>query len=187
MRKDFGKKTWLYPMPVLIIGTYDKDGNADAMNAAWGGIYDLNQITVSLSSHQTTDNLKANIAFSISVATRKTVMASDYVGLVSLRKEPDKMKKANLHPFKSKFVNAPMFEEYPMTLECEVISLEGNESEGYTLIGQIVNVSVDESVLTNDKIDVRKLEPITFDSANGKYVVLGEDVADAFKVGLSLK
>ena len=187
MRKDFGKKTWLYPMPVLIIGTYDKNGKPNAMNAAWGGIYDTNQITVSLSSHQTTDNLKVSKAFTISVATRKTVEASDYVGMVSGRREENKMEKAGLHAFKSKIVSAPMFEEYPMTLECEVVSLEGNNQSGYTLIGEIVNVSIDERVLTNGVLDVKKLEPIVFDPINNKYLVVGEEVADAFRVGLKLK
>ena len=187
MRKDFGPKTWLYPMPVLIIGTYDKDGSPNAMNAAWGGIYDYNQITISLGAHQTTDNLKETKAFTVSMATRKTIAASDYVGLVSFKKEPNKVVKAGLHPFKSKHVNAPMFEEYPMTLECEVHSMEGNDENGYTLIGNIKNISIDETVLTNGKVDVRKLEPLAFDPINNEYVILGEDVADAFKVGLNLK
>ena len=187
MRKDFGKKTWVYPMPVLIIGTYDKDGKPNAMNAAWGGIYDTNQITVSLATHQTTDNLKATGAFTISFATKKTIAASDYVGMVSKKREPKKMEKAGLHAFKSSFVNAPMFEEYPMTLECKVVSLNGDDKVGYTLIGDIINVSVDESVLTNGKVDVKKLEPVVFDPINNKYIALGEEVADAFKVGLKLK
>ena len=187
MRKDFGKQSWLFPMPVLIIGTYGEDGNPNAMNAAWGGIYDTNQIFVSLSKHQTTDNLEANMAFTISVATRKTVEASDYVGMVSYKKDPDKVARAGLHPFKAKHVNAPMFKEYPLTLECKVVSLDGDDSSGYILLGEIVNISIDESVLTNGKVDIRKLEPLAFDPANNKYVVLGEDVADAFKVGLNLK
>ena len=187
MRKDFGPKTWLYPMPVLIIGTYDEKGNPDAMNAAWGSIYDYNQITISLGAHQTTDNLKVTKAFTVSIATRKTVAASDYVGLVSYKKEPNKVLKAGLHHEKSKHVNAPMFLEYPMTLECEVYSMEGDDDKGYTLIGNIKNISIDEEVLTNGKVDVKKLEPITFDAINNKYIVLGENVADAFKAGLSLK
>ena len=187
MRKDFGSKTWLYPMPVLIIGTYDENGVPDAMNAAWGGIYDYNQITVSLGSHVTTENIRKNKAFTISVGTLKTVEASDFVGLVSLEKEPKKLEKAGLHPFKSKRVNAPLFEEYPFTLECELISLDGKPGEGGTLIGQIVNVSIDESVLTDGKVDIKKLQPIAFDSVNAKYLLLNEEVADAFKVGLKLK
>ena len=187
MRKDFGPQTWLYPMPVLIIGTYDENGVPDAMNAAWGGIYDFNQITVSLGGHVTTENIRKNKAFTISVGTLKTVEASDFVGLVSLAKDPKKLEKAGLHAIKSSKVNAPLFEEYPFTLECELISLDGEEGEGGTLIGQIVNVSIDESVLTDGKVDIKKLEPIAFDTINMKYLVLGEEAAPAFRVGLKLK
>lgn len=187
MRKDLGVKTLIYPMPVLIIGTYDENGNPDAMNAAWGGIYDYNQVAVSLGGHVTTDNIRKNKAFTISFATRKTVVQSDYVGLVSRAKEPNKIEKAGLHPFKSAKVNAPLFEEYPLTLECELVSLDGEMGEGGTLIGQIVNVSADESILTNGKIDIKKLEPIAFDGENAKYNVIGEEVADAFRVGLKLR
>ena len=187
MRKDLGAKTIIYPMPVLIIGTYDEKGNPNAMNAAWGGIYDYNQITISLGGHVSTDNIRKNKAFTVSFATRKTIEASDYVGLVSQEKEPNKIQKAGLHPFKSNKVNAPLFEEYPLTLECELISLDGEMGDGGTLIGQIVNVSVDESILTDGKIDVKKLEPVAFDGANNKYLLVSEEVADAFRVGLKLK
>lgn len=187
MRKDFGQKSILFPMPVFIIGTYDENGEPDAMNAAWGGMYDYNQVTVSLGGHVSTDNIRKSKAFTISFATKKTVQQSDYVGLVSKAKEPNKLAKAGLHPYKSDKVNAPMFEEYPLTIECKLISLDGNMGEGGTLVGEIVNVSADESILTDGKIDVNKLEPITFDAANNKYRVIGEEVADAFKVGLALK
>ena len=187
MRKNLGQKTLIYPMPVLIIGTYDEKGEPDAMNAAWGGIYDYNQITISLGGHVTTDNIRKNKAFTISFGTRKTVVASDYVGLVSKAKEPNKIAKAGLHPFKSESVNAPLFEEYPLTLECKLVSLDGDIGEGGTLVGEIVNVSADECVLTNGKIDINKLEPICYDGELHKYNVVGEEVADAFKIGLRLK
>lgn len=187
MRKDLGQKSFLFPMPVLIIGTYDEHGEADAMNAAWGSIYDYNQITISLGAHVSTDNIRKNKAFTVSFGTRKTVESSDYVGIVSKAKESNKIVKAGLHPFKSSKVNAPLFEEYPLTLECELVSLDGELGEGGTLIGNIVNVSVDESVLTDGKIDVKKLEPLCFDGANGKYHIMGEELADAFKIGFRLK
>ena len=174
-------------MPVLIIGTYDENGKANAMNAAWGGIYDYNQITVSLGGHVSTDNIRKNKAFTISVGTKNTVAQCDYVGLVSQEKEPNKLEKAGLHPFKSNKVNAPLFEEFPFSLECELVSLDGELGEGGTLVGNIVNISIDESVLTNGKVDIKKLQPITFDSVNNKYLLVSEEVADAFKVGLSLK
>ena len=187
MRKDLGPKSFLYPMPVLMIGTYDENGEPDLMNAAWGSIYDYNQITISLGGHVTTDNIRKNKAFTVAFATRKTVVASDYVGIVSKAKEPKKIEKAGLHPFKSNKVNAPLFEEYPLALECKLISLDGEMGEGGTLIGEIVNVIVDDSILTDGKIDIKKLEPIAFDGANAKYHVLGEEVAQAFNVGLKLK
>ena len=187
MRKDLGKKSWIVPMPVLIIGSYDENGVADAMNAAWGSIYDYNQITISLGGHVTTDNIRKSKAFTVSFATKDTVEASDYVGLVSQSKEPKKLEKAGLTPIKSDKVNAPLFKEYPLTLECELVSLEGNIGEGGTLVGNIVNVSVDESILTNGKIDMKKLSPIIFDTIDSKYRVIGEEVADAFKIGFNLK
>ena len=184
MRKDYGTKSWVFPMPVLIIGTYDKDGKANAMNAAWGAQYDYDKVIVSLSEHKTTDNLKVSKAFTLSFATKKTVKASDYVGMVSGRKEPNKIEKAGLTPIKSDKVNAPLFKEFPLTLECEVD--EYNEETGI-LIGKIINASVDESIIKDDKIDTLKLEAIAFDPINHKYRLVGEEIADAFKVGLELK
>ena len=187
MRKDFGAKTWLYPMPVLIIGTYDENGVANAMNAAWGGIYDYNQITISLGHHVTSENIRKNKAFTVSVATKKMVIESDYVGLISQAKEPRKLEKANLHAFKSEHVNAPMFKEYPFTLECKMVSFDGEMNEGGTLVGEIVNISIDESVLTDGKVDLKKLEPIAFDPVNSKYILLAKEVGNAFNEGLKLK
>ena len=125
-------------MPVLILGTYDENGVANAMNAAWGGMYDFNKITVFLSEHKTTANMRLKKGLTISFATKDTIAASDYVGIVSAKDVPNKVEKAGLHPFKSKFVDAPLFEEYPVTLECKIESFE----EG-TLVAEIVNVSVE--------------------------------------------
>ena len=187
MRKDFGPQSWLFPMPVLIIGTYDENGNPDAMNAAWGSIYDYNQVTVSLGSHVTTDNIRKNKAFTISFATEETLQASDFVGIFSQKKEPDKIKKAGLTPVKSKFVNARLFEEYPLTIECELVSLDGAMGEGGTLIGKIVNVSADEKILTQGKVDVEKLNAIAFDPFTNTYVLCNQIAGFAFKDGMKLK
>ena len=187
MRKNFGPQTWMYPMPVLIIGTYDEKGNPNAMNAAWGGIFDYNQIMVCLSAHKTTDNIKKNKVFTISFATVETVTASDYVGIVSQYKEPNKIAKSGLKYEKAEHVNAPLFTDYPLTLECELVDIINQGEGGGNVIGKIVNVSADESVLTNGKVDPKKLHIITFDPINNKYVALGEEVANAFKEGLKLK
>ena len=187
MRKDFGPQTWMYPMPVLIIGTYDEEGRPNAMNAAWGGIFDYNQIMICLSAHQTTDNIRKNKAFTISFATVDTVTASDYVGIVSQKTEPDKIAKAGLIVEKSKNVNAPLFKNYPLTLECELVEVFNEGEDGGNFVGKIVNVSADESILTNNKIDFKKLKPITFDPVTAKYISLGDEVAQAFREGLKLK
>ena len=122
MRKNFGTKTWLYPMPVLIVGTYDEEGTPNAMNAAWGGIYDTNLVMVCLADdHKTTENIKKTGAFTVSFATVNTVVSCDYVGIVSANDEPNKFIKAGFHAEKSEFVNAPIIAELPMTVECKLL------------------------------------------------------------------
>ena len=135
MRKDLGNKMQFMPLPVLMLATYDQDGKANVMNAAWGGVYDYNQVYVSLSKHKTTDNLELKKAFTLSFATKKTEKISDYFGVVSGNKE-DKIEKSGVHVTPSKYVDAPIIEEYPLTLECTVESFEDGN-----LIGNVVNVS----------------------------------------------
>ena len=181
-RKNFGSSPVMYPQPVLIIGTYDENGVPNAMNAAWGITTDYHEITISLGEHKTTDNLAVRKAFTVSMATEDQVIACDYVGIASGRKEPDKFAKAGFHATKSEFVDAPLIDELPMALECRVKSFEDG-----ILVGEIVNVSADESVLTDGKIDPKKLKPITFDPINNTYIGLGEKVGDAFRDGNKIK
>ncbi len=181
-RVDFGAKPIMVPQPVLIIATYDASGVPDAMNAAWGITTDFKEITISLGEHKTTDNLAVSGAFTVSMATEEQAVACDYVGIVSAREVPDKFARAGFHATRSTFVNAPLIDELPMALECKVKSFEDG-----ILIGEIVNVSADESVVTDGKIDLAKLRPIAFDPANNAYVALGAKVADAFKDGAKLK
>ena len=186
MRKNFGAKEMCYPMPVFIIGTYNADGTPNAMNAAWGGISEEAEVSICVdNSHKTAENLIARKAFTVSMATVDTLAACDYVGIVSGNKEPDKFAKAGFHATKSEFVDAPLIDELPMALECEVISYD---EETCRLVGRIVNVSADESILgENGKVDVAKLRPITYDSMNHHYLVLGEKVGQAFHDGKMLK
>ena len=186
MRKNFGAKPMCYPMPVYIIGTYGADGTPNAMNAAWGGISEETEISICISAdHKTTENILSRKAFTVSMATAKYIAACDYVGIVSGNKEPDKFAKAGFHATKSQFVDAPLIDELPMALECELISYD---PESCRLVGRIVNVSADESVLgDNGKVDVSKLQPITFDPMNNHYLVLGEKVGQAFHDGVALK
>lgn len=182
MRKDLGNKMNFLPLPVLIIGTYDENGIANAMNAAWGGIQDYGEIYVSLSQHKTTDNLMLKKAFTVSFATKDTEVISDYFGVVSGNEE-DKIEKAGVHITKSNFVDAPIIEEYPLTLECEMESFEDG-----ILVGKVVNTSIDENYLDeNGKIDVEKMQIITFDMISNTYRVLGDVVGNAFKDGFKLK
>lgn len=185
MRKNFGSKPWLYPLPVLIVGTYNEDGTADAMNAAWGGLYDADKVVLCLSAgHKTTSNIKAKKAFTVSFADAVHVVSSDYVGMVSANKEADKMEKAGFHTTKSEVVDAPVIQELPVALECRFIKV----NEDGNIIGQIVNVSVDESVLGEDgSIDLAKFHPISFDPVHNGYHVLGERVGNAFQDGAALR
>ena len=186
MRKNYGAKPMCYPMPVYIIGTYGADGTPNAMNAAWGGISEDTEISICISAnHKTTENILVRKAFTVSMATAKHIAACDYVGIVSGNKEPDKFAKAGFHATKSEFVDAPLINELPMALECELISYN---PESCRLVGRIVNVSADGSVLgDNGKINVAKLQPITFDPMNNQYLVLGEKVGNAFHDGMALK
>lgn len=181
-RVNFGAKPLMFPQPVLIIGTYDENGVPNAMNAAWGITTDFKEITISLSDHKTTDNLKVKKAFTVSMATEEQVVACDYVGIESGRETPDKFEKAGFHATKSNFVDAPLISELPMALECKVKSFENG-----ILIGEIVNVSADESIITDGNVDPDKLKPITFDPCNNTYIGLGKKVGNAFKDGMSLK
>ena len=141
MRKKLDITEGIFPMPVLMVATYNDDGSVNVMNAAWGGIYDYNKIHIALSKHKTTANLELKKAFTVSFATKDTEEISDYFGIVSGNHE-DKIKKTQVHVTKSNFVDAPIIEEYPLTLECKVDSfIDG------TLIGTVVNTSVDEKYL----------------------------------------
>lgn len=185
MRKNFGAKPLLYPQPVFIIGSYDENGVADAMNAAWGGISEANEISMCLSAgHKTVKNILKRGAFTVSMATADTVVPCDYVGMVSGNDVPDKLEKAGFHTVKSEFVDAPLIEELPLTVECRLISYN---PETCRMVGEIVNVCAQESILTDGNVDPMKLRPITFDGANNTYHVLGEKVGNAFSDGAALK
>ena len=184
MRKNFGAKPYLYPQPVMIIGTYDENGKPNAMNAAWGGIVGREEIIIDLSTHKTTENIVKTKAFTVSIANVENVVACDYVGLESATNTPDKMDKAGFTTTKSDFVNAPIINELPLTLECELIKVI-DESK---YLGRIINVSADEKILGDDgEISLDKFSPITFDSVHSGYYSLGNKVGNSFKDGLKLK
>lgn len=183
MRKNFGAKPYLYPQPVMIIGTYDENGKANAMNAAWGGIVGMNEIIIDLGSHKTTENMLKTKAFTVSIADAAHMAACDYVGIVSAHKDADKMEKAGFTTTKSEFVNAPVINELLLTLEC-VLKKVIDDSK---FIGEIVNVSADDSILGDDgEVNLDKFRPITYDPVHHGYYALGEKVGNAFKDGRTI-
>jgi len=183
MRKNLGVKPWLYPQLVLIIATYDKDGNPNAMNAAWGGMADYNKVMVCMSSHKTTDNIEITKEFTISIGDAEHVLECDYVGIVSANKEPNKMSKSRFTTKKAEFVNAPIINELPLCLECRLVKIV--EEDLY--IAEIINVNADESILNESgNISLDKFVPISYDpSTHGYYKVQGR-VGNAFSDGKKL-
>lgn len=176
----------MYPLPVLIVAAYDSEGRPNAMNAAWGGIHTDNTLGICLSAgHRTTLNILESKAFTVSFGTAGMLDACDYVGLVSGNSEPDKFAKAGFHATKSEFVNAPLIDELPVSLECELLSYD---RVSCYMTAKIVNVSADESVLGEDgRIDPSKASFITFDPVNNAYLPLGARVGNAFSDGKVLK
>lgn len=186
MRKNLGNRPLVYPQPVLMIGTYDENGNPDIMNAAWGGVGDDTQIFICLDPlHKTTENILKNKDFTVSIAVEGYEKECDYLGIVSANDDPDKVAKSGLHVHKSENINAPVIDELPLCLECRLISYE---KEHCHLFGEIIGTSVDESILTADgKVDATKLKPLTYDIEQHYYYGIGEKIAKAFSCGLEIK
>lgn len=184
MRINLGAKPLTYPQPVYIIGTYDEAGIPDAMNAARGGITGNAEITFCVGrTRKTIENLKKTGAFTVSIATEEFLKACDYVGLVSGNDQENKFEIAGFHHTKGENVNAPIIEELPMTLECQVKEYDERRER---LIGRIINVSIDDSVMVGDKVDVKKLNPIIYDPVNMAYWGFGEKKGNAFSDGKEL-
>ena len=179
-RKNFGPNHALVttPQPCVMIATWDKDHRTDVMMAAWAGQYDARQIVISLSKHKTTENLELTGAFTVGFAEVRTVAESDYFGLVSGKNVPDKVERAGFTVTPSPNVDAPIINEYPLTLECKVVSWKDG-----ILIGEVVNMSADECVLTDGKVDLEKLQPIVFDAAAMIYRSIGSEVGKAWGSG----
>ena len=183
-KKNLGVKNWMFPMPVLMIGTYDEDGTPNMMNAAWGGVTLEDQITICIDTgHKTWANIAARKAFTVAFGTADTVKACDYLGIVSGNKAPDKVAKSGFTAVKSAFVDAPVMNELPLVLECELVSM--NE-ETCNVVGKIVNCAVEESALTDGKPDAAKMKPISFDTCAHVYRIMGDVVANAFSCGKEL-
>lgn len=187
MKKSLGVKPYLFPMPVLMIATYDEEGTVDVMNMAWGGVCAENMVALNISEdHKTAKNIKAKQAFTISIADIDHMEAADFFGIASGNKMPDKFARSGLHAVRSENVDAPVVEEFPVTLECRVRELQ-HLGEEFRVVGEIVNVLVDEKVLDDKgKVDPTKLNAFVFDQFQNGYYTIGEKVGQAWHAGAGL-
>lgn len=184
MKKNIKTTEAIFPMPVLMIATYNEDGSIDVMNAAWGTMLERDQVILNLTeTHKTVKNIRNRKAFTVSIANGKNVVAADYFGVVSGNNTPNKFENSGLTATKSDNVDAPIINEFPICLECEL--LEGESDWG--IVGKVVNVSCDEEVMNGDNVDINKLEAIAFDPYTAGYYKVSERVGNAFKDGLQLK
>lgn len=183
-RKNFGNKPAVVtPEPVMMIATYDENNVPDAMPAGWASQCDYDKVTFELAPHKTTDNIRLKKAFTVSFATEETMAQSDYLGMVSGNKVPDKVKRAGLTVTPSPNVDAPILNEYKLTLECRVIEFDEHKDGGARVVGKVVNWSADESILTDGKVDLSKLKPLVYDSSYRIYRSVGDSLGKAWKVG----
>lgn len=186
--KNFKPNSWFLPQTVIIIGTYDVDGTPNAMNAAWAGTWDQDEIFISMGNHQTTVNLNVNPDFTIAFATKELLVPSDYVGIVSGKKAKDKVAKTGWAVEKGQEVNAPVFTDFPMTMECRIEKKFDESETGFYLVAKVLNIQCHEKFLAADgKPDVEKMHLITYDPIHHGYIELGARVGNAFKDGAQLK
>ena len=184
MKKDLGVQPALYPMPVLMIATYNEDDTVDVMNMAWGGICARDMVALNISrGHKTAKNLEARGAFTLSVADVVHLDESDYFGIASGNKVADKFERTGMTATKSTRVDAPVVNQYPLTLECSVVEMQ-EQPYGLRVLGKIENVLADEAVLNEDgKVDPVKLNAFAFDQFQSGYYALGEKVGQAWNSG----
>ena len=188
MKKSLGVHPYLFPMPVLMVATYDEEGTVDVMNMAWGGICEDNMVALNIGeTHKTAANLKAKGAFTVSIADIAHLAEADYFGIVSANNVPDKFARSGLHAVKSEHVDAPVVQEFPVTLECRIVRMESDDG-ALRVMGEIINVLADESVLAdNGKIDVAKLNAFAFDPFQLGYYAIGEKVGQGWTDGKKFK
>lgn len=187
MKKDLGVKPYLFPMPVLMISTYGDNDVVDVMNMAWGGICGQNMVSLNIGEeHKTAKNIKKRGAFTLSIADIPNIEAADFFGIASGNKMDDKFERTGLTSIKSQKVDAPIVDEFPLTLECKVVELK-NEVYGFHVIGEIVGVLVEDSILDeNDKVDPTKLNAFVFDQFQNGYYAIGDKVGQAWHTGMPL-
>ena len=187
MKKIIKNTEAIFPMPVLMIATYNEDGSVDVMNAAWGTMLSKDQVILNLTeTHKTVKNIKKRKAFTVSIADSNHVVEADYFGIVSGNNTPNKFENSGLTATKSEKVDAPIINDFPICFECEFIEYQDDEY-GCGVIGKIVNITADEKVMNGDNIDISKVNAIAFDPYTHGYYEVTKRVGEAFKDGLKLK
>lgn len=187
MRKNIKTTEAIFPMPVLMVATYNEDGTVNVMNAAWGTMVERDIVALNLTeTHHTVANIKNRKAFTVAIADADHVTEADYFGVVSGKDAPDKFARSGLTAVKSERIDAPVITDFPVVMECEFIEYQDGEY-GLGVIGRVVNVSVDETVMNGDKVDIDAMEAIAFDPYTHGYYKVGGRVGNAFKDGLKLK
>ena len=187
MRTKLKLTEGIFPMPVLMIATYNEDGSVNVMNAAWGTMVERDIVALNLSEgHKTVQNIKARGAFTVSIADAAHVVEADYFGVESGNRVSDKLARSGLTAGRAEAVDAPVINECPLCLECEFIEYQGGEY-GCGVIGRVVNVTADERVMADGKVDISRVDAIAFDPYTHGYYRVAERVGEAFKDGLKLK
>lgn len=188
MKKNLGNKLVFTPLPVLIVGTYDAEGVPNAMNVAWGGQCGPQEVALNIGEHKSTENIRLKKAFTVAFADEKNKVQADFVGLVSGKKVPDKVKHTGWTVTQAPDVDAPVFGELPLTLECKVLSIEKTSPGENRVVGEVVNILAEESILDAEgRVDLDRLQPLVFDSSFHAYRTLGKVTGEAFKIGGQLK
>ena len=187
MKKDLGVVPAVYPMPVLMVAAYDENGRVNVMNAAWGMICDMDKIALFIGEgHKTTQNILKTKAFTVSIADRDHMDVADYFGIATGNKTPDKFERTGYHAVRSNRVNAPVIDEFPVAMECELAEVVETETI-YCIVGRIVNVAAEENVLSeNGKVNPSMLNALIFDQFQNGYYVTGEQVGRAWNAGAAL-
>ena len=187
MTKNLGVKPYLFPMPTYMIGTYNEDNSVDVMMMAWGGICAEDMVALNLEAeHKTVANIEARKAFTLAIPGTDTLKESDFLGIATANKVADKFERTGLHAVKSERVDAPIITEYPITLECEVVEMQ-TQPYGLRVLGKIVNVIADESVLDEaGKVDAGRIYALAFDQMQHGYYAIGEKVGQAWSSGADL-
>ena len=187
MRKDLGKAPAVFPMPVLMVAAYDGEGKVQVMNAAWGMVSAMDKIALFIGEgHKTTKSIRETGAFTVSIADREHMDVADFFGIASGNTMSDKFERTGYTAIKSENVNAPIIDEFPIAIECELAEIVQTDNL-HAVVGKIINVSADEKVLGEDgKVDPTKLNALVFDQFRAGYYTVGEKAGQAWDAGKKL-